>query len=371
MKITPLNIKIKDLIKGYENNDYDGVVAYEKKLDIRPPYQRNFVYNNKQRNAVIDSVMKGLPLNIIYWADREDGTYEVIDGQQRTISICEYAKGNFAIKMDSNSDDVFALHNLSKELKDKFLNYELLVYVCTGTDDQKLDWFRTINIAGEELYPQELRNAVYHGTWLSDAKVWFSRMNCPAQGLGSPYVNAKVNRQEYLEVALKWIAQKENITIEKYMSIHQHDENADELWDYYQEIIEWIESVFTKKRKEMSSVDWGSRYLTFKDTKFNPKEIEEKISELYEDHELKNKRGIYDYILTGDSKYLNLRQFEDHVKKAIFEKQKGICVHCKKEFSFKEMHADHIKPWSLGGETIPENCQVLCQLCNAKKSNNY
>ncbi len=368
MEINPLNIKIKDLIKGYENNDYEGVSAYEGKLDVRPPYQRNFVYDDKQRNAVIDTVMKGLPLNIIYWADREDGTYEVIDGQQRTISICEFGENNFSIEI---KDDLLGFGNLSEELKNQFLNYELLVYVCSGTDDEKLDWFRTINIAGEELYPQELRNAVYHGTWLSEAKIWFSRRNCPAQLMGNSYVNANVERQEYLELALKWISEKQKISIEEYMRIHQHDENAEELWNYYKEIIDWIEIIFIKKRREMKSVNWGSLYLKYKDKEFDPKKVEEKISELYQDVELKNRRGIYEYILTGESKYLNLRAFEDHVKKAIFEKQGGKCKHCGKEFPLSQMHADHIKPWSLGGKTIPENCQVLCQSCNAKKSDNY
>ncbi|NMB08717.1 MAG: DUF262 domain-containing protein [Tissierellia bacterium] len=372
MKITPLNIKIKDLIKGYENNEYDGVVAYNKKLDIRPPYQRNFVYDDDQRDAVIDSVMKGLPLNIIYWADREDGTYEVIDGQQRTISICEYAEGNFGVNFGSRIDnESLGISNLSKEMREKFFEYPLLVYVCSGTDDEKLDWFKTINIAGEELYPQELRNAVYHGTWLSDAKKWFSRMNCPAQAIGSPYIRAKVNRQEYLQTALEWISYSQGISIEEYMRIHQHDKNADELWNYYEMVIDWIQDVFIKKRKEMLGLPWGKFYLQYKDDKFNPEEIEKRISELYKDVELKNKKGIYEYILTGDSKYLNLRTFEDHVKKAIYEKQKNKCAHCKKEFPFNQMHADHIKPWSLGGKTEPENCQVLCQSCNAKKSDNY
>lgn len=368
MEIRPLNIKIRDLIKGYENNNYDGVIAYEGKLDIRPPYQRNFVYNDNQRNAVIDTVMRELPLNIIYWADREDGTYEVIDGQQRTISICEFGMNNFSIDIN---DRLLGFTNLSQEMKDKFLDYELLVYVCSGTDDEKLEWFKTINIAGEELYPQELRNAVYHGPWLNDAKIWFSRISCPAHKIGNSYVKAKVNRQEYLELALKWISTKQNITIEEYMRIHQYDEDAKELWEYYAEVIRWIESIFIKKRKEMSSVDWGTLYLKYKDKHFDPEEVESRISELYQDVELKNKSGVYEYILTGNSKYLNLRIFEDHIKKSIYEKQDGKCAHCSKEFPLNQMHADHIKPWSLGGKTEPDNCQVLCQFCNAKKSDNY
>lgn len=371
MEIRQENITIRELIKGYENKGYDGVVAYEKKLDVRPPYQRNFVYDYKQKAAVIDSVMKGLPLNIMYWADREDGTFEVIDGQQRTISVCDFAQGVFSVEMDN---DLLGFTNLSDEKQKQFLDYKLLIYVCKGTDDEKLSWFRTINIAGERLEEQELRNAVYYGPWLSNAKFWFSRRNCPAQILGSHYLKADVERQGYLEKSLEWISTNQEIDIREYMRIHQFDDNAKELWDYYEGIITWIESLFPKKRRGMDSVNWGKLYSKYSDKEYTEKEkqdIAKLTAKLYKDPEVKNKSGIYEYIFTGKSNLLNLRQFSDDLKISVYEQKNGICAHCKEYFPIEKVHADHIKPWSLGGQTIITNCQILCQSCNAKKSDNY
>lgn len=361
MEIKLKEIKIKDLVKDYQDKADEGVTGYGGKLDIRPPYQREFVYNDKQREAVIDTVTKGFPLNVMYWAVRDNGDFEIIDGQQRTISICQFINSDFSYK-----DRYF--HNLSDDEQEKILNYELTIYECSGTDSEKLEWFKTINIAGEELTDQELRNAVYHGSWVTDAKRYFSKNSCPAYQIGGRYLNGSAIRQDYLETVIKWISGNQ---IEDYMGKNQHKENAQDLWVYFTNIIEWVESVFSKYRKEMKGLSWGEFYNKYKSTDFNSEEIEERVSNLYEDLEIKNNKGIYQYILTGDSKYLNLRTFEDHVKKAIYEKQKNKCAHCKKEFPFNQMHADHIKPWSLGGKTEPNNCQILCQSCNAKKSDNY
>lgn len=361
MEIKLKEIKIKDLVKDYQDKADEGVTGYGGKLDIRPPYQREFVYNDKQREAVIDTVTKGFPLNVMYWAVRDNGDFEIIDGQQRTISICQFINSDFSYK-----DRYF--HNLSDDEQEKILNYELTIYECSGTDSEKLEWFKTINIAGEELTDQELRDAVYHGSWVTDAKRYFSKNSCPAYQIGGRYLNGSAIRQDYLETVIKWISGNQ---IEDYMGKNQHKENAQDLWVYFTNIIEWVESVFSKYRKEMKGLSWGEFYNKYKSTDFNSEEIEERVSNLYEDLEIKNNKGIYQYILTGDSKYLNLRTFEDHVKKAIYEKQKNKCAHCKKEFPFNQMHADHIKPWSLGGKTEPNNCQILCQSCNAKKSDNY
>lgn len=361
MEIKLKEIKIKDLVKDYQDKADEGVTGYGGKLDIRPPYQREFVYNDKQREAVIDTVTKGFPLNVMYWAVRDNGDFEIIDGQQRTISICQFINSDFSYK-----DRYF--HNLSDDEQEKILNYELTIYECSGTDSEKLEWFKTINIAGEELTDQELRNAVYHGSWVTDAKRYFSKNSCPAYQIGGRYLNGSAIRQDYLETVIKWISGNQ---IEDYMGKNQHKENAQDLWVYFTNIIEWVESVFSKYRKEMKGLSWGEFYNKYKSTDFNSEEIEERVSNLYEDLEIKNNKGIYQYILTGDSKYLNLRTFEDHVKKSIYEKQKNKCAHCKKEFPFNQMHADHIKPWSLGGKTEPNNCQILCQSCNAKKSDNY
>ncbi len=361
MNIELKEITVRELTNGYEDNEEGGVIGYDGKLDIRPPYQREFIYKEKQRDAVIDTITKDFPLNVMYWAVRDNGDFEIIDGQQRTISICQFINSDFSYK-----DRYF--HNLSDDEQEKILNYELTIYECSGTDSEKLEWFKTINIAGEELTDQELRNAVYHGSWVTDAKRYFSKNSCPAYQIGGRYLNGSAIRQDYLETVIKWISGNQ---IEDYMGKNQHKENAQDLWVYFTNIIEWVESVFLKYRKEMKGLSWGEFYNKYKSIGFNSEEIEERVSNLYEDLEIKNNKGIYQYILTGDSKYLNLRTFEDHVKKSIYEKQKNKCAHCKKEFPFNQMHADHIKPWSLGGKTIPENCQILCQSCNAKKSDNY
>ena len=361
MEVKLKGLTIRDLVKDYKDHAEEGISGYDGRLDIRPPYQREFVYNDKQREAVIDTVTKGFPLNVMYWAVRDNGDFEIIDGQQRTISICQFINSDFSYK-----DRYF--HNLSDDEQEKILNYELTIYECSGTDSEKLEWFKTINIAGEELTDQELRNAVYHGSWVTDAKRYFSKNSCPAYQIGGRYLNGSAIRQDYLETVIKWISGNQ---IEDYMGKNQHKENAQDLWVYFTNIIEWVESVFLKYRKEMKGLSWGEFYNKYKSIGFNSEEIEERVSNLYEDLEIKNNKGIYQYILTGDSKYLNLRTFEDHVKKSIYEKQKNKCAHCKKEFPFNQMHADHIKPWSLGGKTEPNNCQILCQSCNAKKSDNY
>ncbi len=361
MEVKLKELTVRDLVEDYKDHAEEGVSGYGGKLDIRPPYQREFVYNDKQRKAVIDTVTKGFPLNVMYWAVRDDGDFEIIDGQQRTISICQYVNSDFSYK-----DRYF--HNLNDDEQKNILDYELTVYECSGTDTEKLEWFKTINIAGEELSDQELRNAVYHGSWVTDAKRYFTKSGCPAYQIGNRYLSGKMNRQEFLETTIKWIS---NNQIEDYMAIHQHDKNAKELWEYFEKVVQWIEKTFIKYRSDMKGLPWGEFYNEYKDIEFNPEETEKRISELYEDTEIKSKKGIYYYILNGDSKHLNLRTFEDHVKKAIYEKQKGKCKHCNKEFPLSQMHADHIKPWSLGGKTVPENCQVLCQSCNAKKSDNY
>ena len=361
MEVILKEITIRDLVRDYKDHDEEGITGYGGRLDIRPSYQREFVYNDEQREAVIDTVRKSFPLNVMYWAVRDDGDFEIIDGQQRTISICQYVNNDF-------SYNGLTFHNLEDDEREQILDYELTIYECSGTDSEKLEWFKTINIAGEKLYDQELRNAVYHGSWVTDAKRYFSKNGCPAYQVGAKYLKGSAIRQDYLETVIKW---KSNNNIIGYMSQHQHDENATELWNYFLEVIDWIESTFIKYRSEMKGLPWGEFYNKYKSIKFDPEEIEERVSNLYEDLEIKNNKGIYQYILTDDSKYLNLRTFEDHVKKAIYEKQKNECAHCKKEFPFNQMHADHIKPWSLGGRTEPNNCQVLCQSCNAKKSDNY
>ena len=303
MKIELLDLTVQELVEDYIDDGEGGVTGYGGKLDIRPPFQREFIYKEKQRDAVIDSILKGFPLNVMYWADREDGTFEIIDGQQRTISIAQYVEGDFSV-------EGIYFHNLPSDKEKLILDYKLMVYVCTGTDSEKLEWFKTINIAGEELTNQELRNAVYAGPWLSDAKRYFSRNGCPANGIGNAYVSGSTIRQDYLETAIKWISKD---SIEDYMGTHQHDEDAVPLWEYFQSVIEWIESTFTKKRpKFMKGVDWGSLHNEFKDADLDADEIEEETARLILDDDVTKKTGIYPYILTREEKHLNIRAFQKY-----------------------------------------------------------
>lgn len=359
MDIELKEITIRDLTLDFEDNQENGVIGYGGKLDIRPPYQREFIYGDKERKAVIDTVTKDYPLNVLYWAVREDGDFEVIDGQQRTISICQYVDGEFAFK-----DKYF--HNLQTDEQEQILNYKLMIYFCSGTDSEKLEWFETINIAGKQLTKQELRNAVYSGSWVSDAKRYFSKSNCPAAGIGSDYLTGKVNRQDYLETAIKWISENK---IDGYMAMHQHDANASVLWRYFQDVISWVEATFVVKRvKFMKGVDWGSLYNTYKDEIYETDFIEAETARLIADDDVEKKKGIYTYILTGEERHLSIRAFSDSIKQKVYEKQNGICVICKKEFDISEMEGDHITPWSKDGKTIEENCQMICVDDNRRKS---
>lgn len=358
MKIKLEEITIEELSKDFLDNQEEGVVGYGGKLDIRPPYQREFIYNEKQRNLVINTVFKKFPLNVFYWAVKKDGTYEVIDGQQRTISICQYVNGDFAYE-----DRYF--NNLQDDEKEKILNYKIMVYFCSGTDSEKLDWFRTINIAGEQLTDQELRNAVYSGSWVSDAKRYFSKTGCAAYAIASDYISGSAIRQDYLETAIKWISEDD---IEGYMGKHQDDPTAINLWNYFQSVISWIDASFTNKRKVMKGVPWGELYNEFQNTNINPSKIEEEIAQLILDDDVTNKKGIYSYVLTKDEKYLNIRAFSDAMKQKVYELQKGICVVCKEEFPLSGMEADHITPWHAGGKTNEDNCQLLCKDDNRQKS---
>ncbi|MEI8087711.1 MAG: DUF262 domain-containing protein [Paludibacter sp.] len=356
MKIELKEITVRELTNGYQDNNDNGVVGFGGKLDVRPPYQREFVYDEKERNAVINTLQKNFPLNVMYWAVREDGNFEVIDGQQRTISICQYVDGVFSI-------DGLAFHNLPTDKQDQILNYTLMVYFCSGTPSEKLDWFETINIAGKVLTPQELRNAVYSGSWVSDAKRYFSKNSRPK--IGDEYLTGSANRQEYLETAIDWISKG---SIKEYMSKNQHETNANELWLYFQAVISWIKATFPKYRKEMKGIKWGFLYNDYKDQKFDPKKLEDEITTLMLDEDVENKKGIYIYVLTRKERFLNIRAFSDKQKREAYERQKGICPVCTEEYQIEEMEGDHISPWHLGGKTTADNCQMLCKDDNRRKS---
>lgn len=358
MEIKLKEITVAELTKGFADNDEHGVVAYDGRLDIRPPYQREFIYKDKQRNAVIDTLRKDYPLNVMYWAVQDDGTFEVIDGQQRTISICRYVDGVFSI-----NDRYF--HNLEDDEQEQILNYKCMVYLCSGDDSEKLEWFRTINIAGEKLSDQEMLNAVYHGPWTADAKRHFSKTGCPAYVIGSKYLDGIPLRQHYLETAIEWVSEGD---IKGYMAKHQHDENAKPLWDYFQKVIGWVTTTFPDYRREMKHVQWGPLYNQFKDKKLAPNKLAKEVDKLMEDDEVGKKSGIYPYLLTDDERHLNLRQFSAKEKREAYERQKGKCPKCGKQFDIGEMEADHIKPWHEGGKTNAANCQLLCKDDNRRKS---
>ncbi|MBQ9726839.1 MAG: DUF262 domain-containing protein [Kiritimatiellae bacterium] len=364
MNIQPIQIKVADLVAGYTDEGENGVVGYGGKLDIRPAYQREFVYNDRQRDAVIDTVMRGYPLNVMYWAKRADGSFEVLDGQQRTLSLCKYFNREFAF-------DMRYFHNLADDEKAKFLDYGLSIYVCDGSASEKLGWFRTINIAGEKLTDQELRNAVYAGPWTTDAKRYFSRSACPAKSVGGDYVSGAFDRQEVLETAIRWLCAGEP---EGYMALHQNDASASPLWLHFQNVINWVQTVFPHYRAKMKGLDWGRLFREYGPATgrtYNPASLENRIAELWRDDEVDKKSGIFEFLLSGEApekrKLLSLRTFTDSQKEAAYEKQGGKCAVCGKPFPLAEMQGDHIVPWSKGGKTVPENLQMLCARCNHEK----
>lgn len=358
MKIELKEITVRKLVDGFADNDEQGVVAYSGKLDIRPAYQREFIYKDKQRDAVIESVRNSFPLNVMYWAERGNGQYEVIDGQQRTLSLCQYVNGDYSIKG-------LAFHNLQNDQQKQILDYKIMVYFCSGSDSEKLDWFKTINVAGEELTDQELRNAVYAGSWTADAKRYFSKTGCAAYGLASNYLRGTPIRQDYLETAIDW---RSDGKIEDYMSKHQLDKNATPLWQYFQKVIGWVQATFPKYRREMKGVNWGTLYNKFKDKEFDTDELEKQITKLMQDDDVERKSGIYSYVLDRDERHLNVRAFSDNMKREAYERQRGVCVKCKKKFELDDMEGDHVKPWHEGGKTTAANCQMLCKDDNRRKS---
>lgn len=371
-------IKIADVVAGYVDSDEKGVFGYGGKLNIRPPYQREYIYPENARNAVIDTIFAGFPLNVMYWVKNADGTYEVLDGQQRTISFCSYHAGEFMHVVDGS---LRGWANLTQSQKDRFLNYELQVYICDGTSEEILKWFRVINIAGIKLSDQELRNAAYYGTWLSEAKKKFSKSSCVAAKLGGDYVAGNPIRQELLETVLEWIASRDGLKggvekdpIAEYMAIHQNDSNCDDLWGYFQDIIHWIQKVFPNYRKQMKGLPWGILYNEHKNDVLSPTDLEEEVIRMLRDSDVQKKPGIWQYLLTRDEKYLSIRAFDDNTKITVYERQKHHCAnpdcpHGKdKVWMLDEMEADHITPWSKGGHTVIENCQLLCRDCNRRKS---
>jgi hypothetical protein len=387
MKIQTPTITIKDLVKNYKDDGENGVTAFNGKLNVRPAFQRAFVYEPNDRDKVMQTVYNGLPLNSIYWAVNPDKTFEVIDGQQRIISICQFitnddGDGNpIAINFDNKRNQVF--DGLSDDKKKEILEYKLQVYICEGTDDEKLEWFHTINIAGKEMKPQELLNANYTGTWLSDAKIYFSKKrNNPA--INSAFYDNDdkktilsisgddANRQALLELALKWIINTD-ITqypeIKDYMAKHRHDKDAKELCDYFQNVIKWIKKTFPNYRKEMKGLEWGILYNKYGKEKYKPEELEKELQRLFDiydqDPDGLKKAGFYEYVLNGDRTLIWHRVFSDKQQNQVYKEQGEKCAICKKKFKKEELEAHHKIAFADGGETVIGNCQMLCKDCHA------
>lgn len=392
MNIKPLRVTVKDVVTGYVDNsdNEEGIFGYGGKLNIRPKYQRNYVYDDSKRNAVVDTISKDFPLGIMYWVKNEDGSYEILDGQQRTISISTYvstdnpAKG-YSIAGLFGNPHARTFSQLLPDEKKKIMDYKLLVYVCEGADVDRLRWFETINIAGEKLSDQEIRNAQYSGSWLTDAKRYFSRNNSAGQQLATKpntYIslpaNNTWNRQGGLEKVLRWYINdlKDTRKLEQYMAAHQSDPDAEYLWDYFKAVIAWVKKLFPVYRKGMEKVEWGLLFNKYHKNEYDIENLKQQVSDLYADDEVKNKSGIYEYVFDGKQSHLNLREFEDWQKQTMYERQQGICPECAKEgnehkWDISEMHADHNKPWHLGGKTEIENGRMLCRDHNLAKGGSY
>lgn len=374
MKIEPKQIKVRDVFESYADNGDDGVFAYGGRLAIRPPYQREFVYDSAQAEAVIQTVLKGFPLNVMYWVKVGNEQYEVLDGQQRTLSIMQYLKHQFPITLDGNK---YYWDALPDDKYNAIMNYDFMVYICEGNESEKLEWFKVVNIAGERLTDQELRNSVYTGTWLSDAKRYFSKRNCAAKGLSDKYITGDPNRQELLEKALKGICESQGMKdITGYMAAHKSDADADELWQYFQDVIHWVQKIFPQYYPDMKRLDWCHLYNVYHANTYNTSAMKNEVKRLHEDEDVQKPKGIYEFLLCRDTdpfagRLLNLRTFDKRDKLAAYSRQNGICPICGRHFEYNEMEGDHIKPWSKGGQTAPDNCQMLCKDCNGKKTDKY
>ena len=378
------DITIKDICDGFVYNELEGKGLYglSGKLTIQPEYQRNYIYaDGKKDVAVIQSIINGYPLGLIYFNEPENGKYEVLDGQQRITSFGRFVTNKFAIKVDG-MEQYFS--GLPENLQKKILEYPLTIYICQGEEKEIKDWFKTINIAGVPLNEQELRNAIYSGPFVTKAKEEFSNsQNANIQKWGA-YISGSVNRQSFLETALEWVS---GGNIEGYMSNHRFDDNINELKTHFTSVIDWVSSVFTDLTNDMCGIEWGRLYGEYHKNPYNPQDVSKKLNELYDDPYVKNHKGIFEYILGGcsDTKLLDVRIFDEATKKRVYQAQtkeateKGIsnCPLCAigheanktRIYKQEEMDADHVSAWSKGGATAEDNCQMLCKTHNRAKGN--
>lgn len=387
MKTDLKQYTVKDVTDGFVYNEFEGKGLYglAGTLVIQPEYQRNYIYGDGKKDvAVIDSLLKGYPLGLIYFNDGGD-RQEVLDGQQRITSIGRFVTGKFAIKRDGKEQ---TFSSLPQDDRDKILDSVLLVYVCKGSESEIKDWFQTINIAGVPLTKQELLNAVYSGPFVTAAKAVFSNSGNALQQKWASYVKGDPKRQEVLEVALCWIAESRDVSIDRYMADHRHNKGIDELMGYFTSVIDWIGSVFTRSPdKEMRGLEWGQLYEEHHSKPYNATAIEARLTALRTDSAVKNLRGIYEFLLGGEkqTQLLDVRLFDDKTIRQAYEQQtsaakaagKSNCPLCAvghsanatKIWALKDMDADHVSAWSKGGSTNISNCEMLCVTHNRAKGN--
>lgn len=379
------DITVADICNGFVYNEYEGKGLYGLggKLVIQPEYQRNYIYNDGKKDvAVVDSLLKGYPLGLIYFVKVADDKYEVLDGQQRITSFGRYKTGKFPIfgadKKPHHFDD------LAENLQKKILETELTIYICEGEESEIKEWFKTINIAGIPLNEQELSNAIHSGPFVTLAKEEFSNSNAPLLQKWSAYIKGDVKRQDFLRTALDWVSKGD---IDGYMSKHRRDTNINELKTYFTSVIDWVSNTFIDVERTMCGLEWGRLYEEYHKNSYNPKELSDKIQELLVDEWIGSRQGIYEYVLGGcqDTKLLNIRIFDSKTKNIVYKKQtadaqkKGVsnCPLCAlgndnnkaRIYKESEMDADHVTAWSKGGSTDISNCTMLCKTHNRAKGN--
>ncbi len=383
--ILKTDLTVKDISEGFVYNEYEGkgLFGWNGRLTIQPEYQRNYIYADGKRDvAVIDSLLKGYPLGLLYFVKVGEDKYEILDGQQRVTSFGRYITSKFAIKDENGMEQYF--DGLSEDKQKKILNAPLTIYICEGKESEIKEWFETINIVGEPLNPQELLNAIHSGPFVTRAKEEFSNSQNALIQKWSAYISGDVNRQDYLATALKWVS-KGNVSA--YMSKHRRDDNIVELKTYFNSVIDWVSSVFNDVLPQMKGLEWGMLYEKYHTQSFNPQKVHEEVTKLYNDIFIQNKKGIFEFVLGGstDTKLLNVRVFDEPTKRAVYGKQtseaqsKGIsnCPMCVLEdlsnkdkiWEYKDMDADHVTAWSKGGATDISNCQMLCRTHNHIKGN--
>lgn len=379
------DITVDDICEGFVYNELEGkgLFGLDGKLTIQPEYQRNYIYADGKRDvAVIDSVLKGYPLGLIYFTKVDDRKFEVLDGQQRITSLGRFVTNKFAIKDGNGMEQYFG--GLAEDQQEIILSTPLLIYECEGTETEIKEWFKTINIAGIPLNSQELLNAIYSGEFVTLAKKEFSNSQNANVQKWEAYIKGTVNRQDFLERALEWVSQG---NVEGYMSSHRRNTNINQLKTYFSTVIDWVSCTFTDVESEMCGLEWGRLYETYHDNSYSPNDVSAKVQQLYADSYVKNRKGVFEYILGGmkDAKLLNVRIFDDATKKSVYKTQtqnaktagKSNCPLCTlghdankdKIWSQKEMDADHVTAWSKGGATDPNNCQMLCKTHNRAKGN--